>query len=289
MRLGVDVYNRFGVSDNLNPQLEQMADESMVRNLAAQAVAIWPQERELFLRQPVPAGGRILDAGCGTGEISSRLAELFPAATMDAVDIIDSHLDRARRNYPHLANRLRFAHGDVFALDFSDDTFDLTVCRHVLQAIPHADRVIAELARVTKAGGRLHLIVEDYGMIHMAPTRLDVNGFWNEVPWAFERATGTDLHIGRNAFTIMTDLGFTDLTLDYVVVDPLRVDREVFAQIWEAWRDGYSSAIAEHSKFSRQEVLEYWDDMIACIRSRRGYAVWQVPVVRALKPPPGVC
>ena len=30
-------------------------------------------------------------------------------------------------------------------------------------------------ARVTKRGGRLHLIVEDYGMIHMAPTRLDVD------------------------------------------------------------------------------------------------------------------
>jgi len=45
-------------SDNLNPQLEQMADESMVRNLAAQAVAIWPQERDLFLREPVPAAGR---------------------------------------------------------------------------------------------------------------------------------------------------------------------------------------------------------------------------------------
>jgi SAM-dependent methyltransferase len=271
-------------SDNLNPQLEQMADESMVRNLAAQAVAIWPQERELFLRKPVPAAGRILDAGCGTGEISSRLAALFPDATVDAVDIIDSHLDRARRSYPHLADRLRFAHGDAFALDFPDATFDLTVCRHVLQAIPHADRVIAELARVTKAGGWLHLIVEDYGMIHMAPTRLDVNGFWNEVPWAFERATGTDLHIGRNAFAIMTDLGFRDMTLDYVVVDPLRVARDVFAQIWEAWRDGYSNAIAEHSKFSKNEVLEYWDDMIACIRSPRGYAVWQVPVVRALKP-----
>jgi SAM-dependent methyltransferase len=271
------------MSDNLNPQLEQMADESMVRNLAAQAIAIWPQERELFLRQPAPARGRILDAGCGTGEISSRLAELFPDVTIDAVDIIESHLDLARRTYAHLAGRLRFARGDVFGLEFPDDMFDLTVCRHVLQAIPHADRVIAELARVTKRGGRLHLIVEDYGMIHLAPTRLDVNGFWNEVPWAFERATGTDLHIGRNAFAIMTGLGFTDVTLDYVVVDSLRVPREIFAQIWEAWRDGYTDAIVEHARFTKQEVLDLWEDMLACIRSPRGYAVWQVPVLRARK------
>ena len=55
-----------------------MADESMVRNLAAQADAIWPQEEPLFRRYGQPA--RILDVGCGTGEISSRLATLFPAA-----------------------------------------------------------------------------------------------------------------------------------------------------------------------------------------------------------------
>jgi hypothetical protein len=120
-------------------------------------------------------------------------------------------------------------------------------------------------------------------MIQMAPTRLDVYRFWNEVPWAFERATGTDLHIGRNAFAIMTDLGFSDITLDYVVVDTLRVPREVFAQIWVAWRDGYSDAIAEYTPFTKAEVLEYWEDMIACILNPRGYAVWQVPVLRATK------
>ncbi len=275
--------------EDLNPQFEQMADESMVRNLAAQAIAIWPQERELFLRAAPPPGGRILDAGCGTGEISSRLADLFPHVAIDGIDIIDDHLELARRNHARLAERVRFSHGDVFNLEFPGDTFDLTVCRHVLQAIPHADRVIAELTRVTKPGGWLHLVVEDYGMIHMAPTRLDIDSFWNEVPWKYERATGTDLHIGRHAFAIMANLGFTDVTLDYVVVDSLRVPREIFAQIWEAWRDGYSGAIVEHSSFTKAQVLEFWEDMIACIRNPRGYAVWQVPVVRARKPASGVC
>jgi hypothetical protein len=143
---------------------------------------------------------------------------------------------------------------------------------------------MAELARVTRRDGWVHLIVEDYGMIQMAPTQLDVNRFWNATPSLFERATGTDLHIGRNAFTLLTDLGFRDLSIDYVVVDPLRVPRDVFAQIWEAWRDGYTDAIVEHTRSSREEVLDLWEDMIACIRNPRGYAVWQVPVVRAKKP-----
>lgn len=272
------------MSEDLNPQFEQMADESMVRNLAAQAEAIWPQEREILLRTPVPPSGRILDAGCGTGEISSRLAALFPAATVDAVDIIDAHLDLARRRYASLADRLRFAHGDIFGLDFPNDTFDLTVCRHVLQAIPHAGRVIAELARVTKPRGTLHLIVEDYGMIQFSPSRSDVDGFWHKVPPAFGRATGTDPHIGRNAYPIAVALGLREITIDYVIVDPLRVPRETMAKIWEAWRDGYSGAIAEACGLTRTEALDYWEDMIAHIRSPHGYAVWQVPVLRARKP-----
>src|SRR5205085_3931432 len=42
----------------------------------------------------------------------------------------------------------------IFELGLPDGTFDLAVCRHVLQAIPHPERVIAELARVTRRGDR---------------------------------------------------------------------------------------------------------------------------------------
>ncbi len=95
---------------DLNPQAKQMADESMVRNLDAQARAIWPQEVELFRRYALPSEARILDAGCGTGEIASRLADLFPRSLVLGVDIIDHHLDLARSRYANLAPRLSFDH-----------------------------------------------------------------------------------------------------------------------------------------------------------------------------------
>src|SRR2546426_3766350 len=141
---------------DLNPQAKQMADESMVRNLDAQARAIWPQEVELIRRYRLPNDIRILDAGCGTGEGSSRLAELFPRATVLAVDILDQHLDLARSRYATLAPRVTFEHRSVFDLGIPDRTHDLTVCRHVIHSIPHPERVLAELARVTRRGGRLH-------------------------------------------------------------------------------------------------------------------------------------
>jgi trans-aconitate methyltransferase len=67
---------------DLNLQAKQMADESMVRGLDAQARAIWSQEIQLLRRYALPAEPRILDAGCGTGEGASRLAELFPRASV---------------------------------------------------------------------------------------------------------------------------------------------------------------------------------------------------------------
>src|SRR5579864_6659829 len=183
---------------DLNPQAKQMADESMVRGLDAQARAIWPQEVPLLRRYPLPAEARILDAGCGTGEAASRLAELFPRASVLGVDIIDDHLDRARSRYANLAPRLCFEHQSIFELSAADRSFDLTVCRHVLHSIPHADRVLVELARVTRRGGYLHLIPEDYGMLHFQRGPLDPRDFWHQVPPGFEAATGTDLFIGRN-------------------------------------------------------------------------------------------
>ncbi len=269
---------------DLNPQRKQMADESMVRNLDAQARAIWPQEVELIRRYGLHPDLRILDAGCGTGEVASRLAEMFPRAQVLGVDILDHHLALARERYTRLAPRLTFEHQSIFELSAASGTFDLTVCRHVIHSVPYADRVIAELVRVTRPGGRLHLIPEDYGMLHFQPGALDLRAFLHEGPANFGAATGTDLLIGRNAYSILVDLGLTDITVEYVIVDTLRVPRKTFATILEAWRDGYAEAIGEVTRFSRAEAIAHFDQMIADIRNPRRYAVWMVPVVSARIP-----
>jgi len=272
---------------DLNPQAKQMADESMVRNLAAQARAIWPQEVPLLRRYRLPREARILDAGCGTGEASSRVAELFPRATVLGVDILDQHLELARSRYARLAPRLTFEHQSVYELGAPDGAFDLTVCRHVLHSIPHAERVIRELARVTRRGGYLHLIPEDYGMLHFPRAALDPRDFWHEVSAAFSSATGTDLFAGRHAFNILATMKLDQITVDFIVVDTIRVPRETFATILEAWRDGYSTAIGEFTKFSRDSAVAYFNQMIAHIRDPLHYAVWMVPVVSARVPEPG--
>ena len=272
-----------GATD-LNPQAKQMADESMVRNLAAQAQAIWPQEVPLLRRFALPAAPRILDAGCGTGEAASRLAELFPQASVLGVDIIDAHLELARRRYERLAPRLAFEHQSIYELRAADGAFDLTVCRHVIHSIPYPERVVAELKRVTRGGGHLHIIAEDYGMLHFQRGALDPRDFWHEVPPSFSAATNTDLFIGRNIYGILADLKLEAITVDYVVVDTVHVPRETFAVILEAWRDGYVESIGELTAVSRESALAYFEQMIGNVRDPRGYALWLVPVVSAKVP-----
>ena len=272
------------MTDNLNPQAKEMADESMVRNLAAQADAIWPQEKPLFDRYRLPAEANVLDAGCGTGEISLRLARMFPHARLLGVDVIDDHLQRARDRCSGLGDRARFENRNIFELGLPGATFDLVVCRHVLQAIPHAERAIAELVRVARSGGWIHLIAEDYLMINFEPRRLDPDDFWSKGPRQFGDAIGTDLRIGRKAYGILRRLGMSDITVDYVVVDPLRVPRATIAAIWEAWRDGYADTVSANTSVTREAFLDHFDDMIATIQDPSGYGVWHVPVVAARVP-----
>jgi len=266
---------------DLNPQAKQMADESMVRGLDAQARAIWPQEVPLLRRYALPAEAHILDAGCGTGEGSSRLAELFPRAKVLGIDIIDHHLELARSRYASFAPRLSFEHQSIFEIPAAGHSFDLTVCRHVLHSIPYPDRVIAELARVTRRGGYLHLISEDYGMLHFQRGALDPREFWHQVPPLMGSATGVDLFIGRNTVSILAAMKLDQITVDYIVVDTVRVPRDTFAAIIEAWRDGYAEPISELTPIKQQEAVAYFNQMIANIRDPQGYAAWMVPVVSA--------
>lgn len=266
-----------------NPQAEQMADESMLRTLTAQADAIWPQERALFARYGLSGARRIADIGCGSGEITARLGALYPAAETLGVDVSEDLVAHARRRHAALAPRVRFEQGDAFGLGLPAAHFDLVVCRHMTQLVPEPEKVLAELKRICRPGGWLHVLSEDYGMLHMSPGALDPDRLWHAGAIAYLQACGTDGRIGRRTYALLRRLGFEELRVDYVTVDTLRVPRATFAAIIEAWRDGYSEVISRHTALALAETRALFDHVSASIRNPDDYAVWQVPVISGRK------
>jgi SAM-dependent methyltransferase len=264
--------------DQRNPQHAEMSDASMVRTLAAQAELIWPQEEPLFRRYGLEGPLDVLDVGCGTGDVTHRIAALYPEARVTGVDLVESHLAEARRRYGSFGERLRFVTGDALDLALADGSFDLVVCRHMLQSVPDAGRVISELVRVARPGGRLHLLAEDYHMIHAEPGALDPDEFWLRGAVAFGQAVGTDLRIGRTAYGHLRRAGVREPAVDDVVVDTLRSDRETFARMMEAWRDGFAASIGAETSLSEAEANAHFDAVIASIRDPARYVAWHVPI-----------
>jgi SAM-dependent methyltransferase len=112
-----------------------------------------PVERRLvdgFLRAldgvlPSVAPTRILEVGAGEGEISERVRERFPEASVVSIDLHDPALgDEWRRR------RAIGAFADVRRLPFPDDAFDLVLGIEVLEHVEGPDNALAEIRRVAR-------------------------------------------------------------------------------------------------------------------------------------------
>ena len=110
-------------------------------------------ERPVFLREVIaalPAGARVLDAGCGPGS--------WPYALRDDLDVTGFDIKFPPGPPPRNA-RTRVFRGDLARLPLPDGLFDLTVCHYVLEHVSELEACCDELARVTRPGGQLYLSV----------------------------------------------------------------------------------------------------------------------------------
>jgi ubiquinone/menaquinone biosynthesis C-methylase UbiE len=108
--------------------------------------------RETLARLPLQPAARVLDVGCGTGALLSRLSRSHPAARLTGVDPVPAMLAVARRGLPPA---VRLAAGWAERLPFASGEFDAVVSCNVFHYIRQPMNALLEMNRVLRPGGQL--------------------------------------------------------------------------------------------------------------------------------------
>lgn len=99
----------------------------------------------------IASGRTALDAGCGAGYGAAMLAAAG-AAAVTGLDASAEAIEEAERTYGDVAG---FVGGDLLALPFDPDSFDLVTCFEAIEHVRDPERALAEMARVLRPGGVL--------------------------------------------------------------------------------------------------------------------------------------
>ena len=96
---------------------------------------------------------RVLDVGCGTGYTTTGVLTRKDVSEVVALDMNSVQLKRAARNLAAEKARTSISKGDADNLPFVNGCFDMAVSVGAVEYFPKPEKVLVELARVTKPGG----------------------------------------------------------------------------------------------------------------------------------------
>jgi arsenite methyltransferase len=127
-----------------------------VPDLAAESFAGVANPWELGRLSP---GGRVLDLGCGAGTDSLVAAQMVGAAgRVTGIDMTPEMLAKARAAAAAMgAENVDFVEGEIEALPFADEAFDVVISNGVVDLVPDKDAVFEEVYRVLAPGGRIQI------------------------------------------------------------------------------------------------------------------------------------
>ena len=107
-----------------------------------------------YLLPHLKDGDRVLDFGCGPGTITVGLARAIEPGEVHGIDMEESQIAMARSAAEAGGHdNATFHVGDVTALPFEDNSFDVAHSHAVLMHVPDTAAVLSEVKRVLKPGG----------------------------------------------------------------------------------------------------------------------------------------
>jgi len=177
--------------------------------LEATRRGMWADSREALVDLDLERRERILDVGCGTGELTRVLGEESDAAVVGA-DVDPALLSAASAVAP-------VVRADATDLPFRDDAFDLVVCQALLINLPDPVAAVREFGRVS--GDLVAAVEPDNSAVEVASTVGAEEGLARRARERFLDGVETDVALGADAAGVFERAGLE-------VVSTRRYDHE---------------------------------------------------------------
>lgn len=116
-----------------------------------QRVTYLPVQDAVVASLPDTPDLAVLDVGCGTGLLTTRMAEVRPRARVTGCDFSLGMLEQASSR----GARARWVQGDALRLPFRDQAFDVVTSTEAFHWFPDQAAALREFCRVLVPGGRL--------------------------------------------------------------------------------------------------------------------------------------
>jgi SAM-dependent methyltransferase len=144
----------------INSAYPLSSSETERQRLASQAAAIEPLTLQMLRGAGLRSGARVLELGCGSGEVTTLLMNLIgDTGSVVAIDADGGQLEAARRRLSH-ANNVDLLQADICTYD-TDERFDAVVGRYILIYLPSPEMFLHKAANWLAPGGALGFVEMD--------------------------------------------------------------------------------------------------------------------------------
>jgi len=150
-----------------------------------------------YLLPHLAVDAHILDVGCGPGTITVDLARLARYGTVVGMDRSAAVVSEAAAHAKQVAvSNVDLAVGDVYSLEYDDDTFDVVHAHQLLQHLSDPVAALSEMRRVCKPGGIVAARDSDYSAFTWWPSIPELDQ-WLDVYRKVARSNDAEPDAGR--------------------------------------------------------------------------------------------
>jgi len=156
---------------------------------------------------------RMLEVGCGTGGQSKILLSKYPLLAIDAVDISETQIAQAKKEFdclPNIKNRINFIVGDAHSLELKKASYDSIFIVWVLEHLKDPAVFLKSISEYLQPGGKIYITEVYNNSLFVSP----------ESPYQMEyfkrygdlqTKMGGDPILGIKLGNLLFDAGFTEI------------------------------------------------------------------------------